>query len=225
MSSGVRRPYMLARGDGESVWSLGGRFTTKLGGEAAEGRFALVESVAFQTTEPPLHIHHRGDEAWYVIDGRMTFYVADQVMEATAGSFVFAPRGLPHTSLWTPNPRASWSSRPPPASNDSPLSSGSSPTRTRPPPGSPFPTRTSSALSLNGTASRWWDRHTEGANSVDESGCTAVYCHPRTRWTQPTAAGPATESNDGRTTPGLQAATPEPMAIVLSGAAYPTWPH
>jgi quercetin dioxygenase-like cupin family protein len=92
-----RRPYVLASGDGASVWSLGGRFTTKVRGEVAEGRFALVESVAFQTTEPPLHIHQREDEAWYVLDGRMTFYVADQVLEAPTGSFVFAPRGLPHT--------------------------------------------------------------------------------------------------------------------------------
>lgn len=97
MGANERRPYALASGDGESVWSLGGRFTTKVGGEAAEGRFTLVESVAFQTTEPPLHVHHREDEAWYVLDGRMTFYVADQVLEAPTGSFVFAPRGLPHT--------------------------------------------------------------------------------------------------------------------------------
>jgi quercetin dioxygenase-like cupin family protein len=42
-------------------------------------------------------IHHREDEAWYVIDGSLTFYVADQVIEADAGSFVFAQRGIPQT--------------------------------------------------------------------------------------------------------------------------------
>jgi quercetin dioxygenase-like cupin family protein len=60
-------------------------------------QFALVEAVAFRTTEPPLHIHHREDEAWYVLDGQMTFYVGDDTMTATAGTFVFAPRGIPHT--------------------------------------------------------------------------------------------------------------------------------
>ena len=79
------------------MWSLGGRFTVKLAAPQAEERFALVEALAFRATEPPLHIHHREDEAWYILNGKMTFYVGDQSLEATAGCFVFAPRGVPHT--------------------------------------------------------------------------------------------------------------------------------
>jgi quercetin dioxygenase-like cupin family protein len=63
----------------------------------SQGRFALVEARAFRSTEPPLHIHHNEDEAWYVLDGQMTFYVGDEVLEAGAGAFVFAPSGIPHT--------------------------------------------------------------------------------------------------------------------------------
>ena len=92
-----RRPYVLLRGGGESVWSLGGRFTLKVAGRDAEGRFALVEALAFRSTEPPLHVHHNEDEAWYVLDGQMTFYVGDDVLEASAGSFVYAPKGIAHT--------------------------------------------------------------------------------------------------------------------------------
>lgn len=94
---GSRQPLRVEAGGGRSVWSLGGRFTTKADSAATEGRFALVESLAFRSTEPPLHVHHREDEAWYVLDGQMTFYVAEEVLEATAGTFVHAPRGLPHT--------------------------------------------------------------------------------------------------------------------------------
>ena len=94
--SGERKPFLLRPGEGESVWSLGGRFTTKAAAADTKNQFSLIEAVAFQATEPPLHIHHREDEAWYVIDGKMTFYVADDVLEATAGCFVFAPRGIPH---------------------------------------------------------------------------------------------------------------------------------
>lgn len=92
-----RRPFRVEAGGGRSVWSLGGRFTTKADSAATEGRFALVEAQAFRSTEPPLHVHHNEDEAWYVLDGAMTFYVADEVLDAPAGTFVFAPRGLPHT--------------------------------------------------------------------------------------------------------------------------------
>ena len=93
----ARNPYLLLPGEGESVWSLGGRFTMKAAEDDTEGRFALVEAVAWRSTEPPLHIHHNEDEAWYLLDGRMTFYVGDRVLEATAGSFVYAPKGLAHT--------------------------------------------------------------------------------------------------------------------------------
>ena len=92
-----RKPFLVRAGEGESVWSLGGRFTAKATADVTEQRFALVESVAFQSTEPPWHIHHREDEAWYILDGKMTFYVGDAVLEAAAGCFAFAPRGIPHT--------------------------------------------------------------------------------------------------------------------------------
>jgi len=54
-----REPFLLKAGEGESVWSLGGRFTAKATAAVTQERFALVESAAFQSTEPPLHIHHR----------------------------------------------------------------------------------------------------------------------------------------------------------------------
>jgi quercetin dioxygenase-like cupin family protein len=92
-----RKPFVLKKGEGQSVWSLGGRFTLKVGEEDAAGRFALVETLAFRATEPPLHIHHKEDEAWYILDGQMTFYVGDAVLEADEGSFVFAPSGIAHT--------------------------------------------------------------------------------------------------------------------------------
>jgi mannose-6-phosphate isomerase-like protein (cupin superfamily) len=92
-----RKPFVLRKGEGQSVWSLGGRFTMKVGEADAGGRFALVEALAFRSTEPPLHIHHNEDEAWYILDGQMTFYVGDEALEAKAGSFVFAPRGIAHT--------------------------------------------------------------------------------------------------------------------------------
>ncbi|HEY6569912.1 MAG TPA: quercetin 2,3-dioxygenase [Candidatus Limnocylindrales bacterium] len=94
---GDRKARALGAGEGESVWSLGGRFTIKADSDLTEGRLALVEALAFRTTEPPLHVHHREDEAWYVLEGGMTFYVGDSVEVARPGSFVYAPQGLPHT--------------------------------------------------------------------------------------------------------------------------------
>jgi len=93
----ARRPILVRPGEGPSVWSLGGRFTVKLDDAGASGRFALVEALAFRSTEPPLHIHRREDEAWYVLDGHMTFHVDGEAYAAPSGAFVLAPRGVPHT--------------------------------------------------------------------------------------------------------------------------------
>ncbi len=97
IATSARSAFIRRPGEGASVWSLGGRFTVKLDGSEAEGRVSLVESLAFRSTEPPLHVHHRDDEAWYVLEGRMTFYVGEERHVAEAGTFVFAPMGLPHT--------------------------------------------------------------------------------------------------------------------------------
>ena len=51
----------------------------------------------------PPHVHHRDDEAWYVLEGRLFVRVGDQDVEARAGSAVFVPRGTGHT-YWNPDP-------------------------------------------------------------------------------------------------------------------------
>lgn len=91
-----RRPYLLRPGERPPIWSVGGHFSTKAAAADTDGGFALVEAVAYRTTEPPLHVHEHEDEAWYVLDGQMTFEVDGEQLVATAGCFVFAPRGLPH---------------------------------------------------------------------------------------------------------------------------------
>jgi quercetin dioxygenase-like cupin family protein len=45
---------------------------------------------------PPLHYHHF-DEAFYVLEGELTFQLADDVFTRRAGELAFAPRGVPHT--------------------------------------------------------------------------------------------------------------------------------
>ena len=45
----------------------------------------------------PVHIHHADDEIWYVLEGVMAFRIGDREVEASAGTAVLAPRGIPHT--------------------------------------------------------------------------------------------------------------------------------
>jgi mannose-6-phosphate isomerase-like protein (cupin superfamily) len=51
----------------------------------------------------PPHVHHRDDEAWYVLEGTMCIQMGEQVVEARPGSGVLVPRGTSHT-YWNPGP-------------------------------------------------------------------------------------------------------------------------
>ena len=51
----------------------------------------------------PLHVHHRDDEAWYVLAGALRLRLGDETVEAPAGGAVLAPRGTVHT-YWNPRP-------------------------------------------------------------------------------------------------------------------------
>jgi mannose-6-phosphate isomerase-like protein (cupin superfamily) len=57
----------------------------------------VVEFLAPQGHGSPLHVHYREDEWFYVIEGALTFWVGGQTIEAILGSFVYGPRGIPHT--------------------------------------------------------------------------------------------------------------------------------
>jgi len=98
--------YLLAEDSGLiDVWwpyqPQVGRYTVKIGAEQTEGRLSQVLCRDLRGGAPPLHIHHREDETFYVIAGEISFFVGDQRIEATAGDFVFAPKGVPHTFLVT----------------------------------------------------------------------------------------------------------------------------
>jgi uncharacterized cupin superfamily protein len=41
-------------------------------------------------------VHHRDDEAFWILEGDVTFEVGDATIEASAGDYVFGPRDIPH---------------------------------------------------------------------------------------------------------------------------------
>jgi mannose-6-phosphate isomerase-like protein (cupin superfamily) len=68
---------------------------------AATAGATLNTIFAFEAYEPPgggppLHIHHREEEFFYVLEGEITFYVGGQVIKAGVGQTAFIPRGVPH---------------------------------------------------------------------------------------------------------------------------------
>ena len=89
--------YARRAGLESSVWYMGGLFTILAASEDANGRFGLMEIVGRKGAEPPRHVHHRDDEGFYVLEGEITYYVGEETYEAGPGTFVFLPRGVPHS--------------------------------------------------------------------------------------------------------------------------------
>ncbi len=90
-------PIALRAGEGEALWAFGCLVTVKASAETTGGRVAVLEHLAGRGAGSPLHVHHREDEWFYVMDGELTFWVGGQVIEAPTGAFVFGPREIPHT--------------------------------------------------------------------------------------------------------------------------------
>lgn len=88
----------LSPGMGETIDSpIGGRITFKARGAQTGGAMSVFESVTPPGEGPPFHVHEAIDELIYVLDGTLRVRLGDQVEDATAGAFVFIPRGQPHT--------------------------------------------------------------------------------------------------------------------------------
>ena len=92
-------PIALSAREGEALWFLGQLVTIKSSSESTAGRVGVTETLAPRGSGSPLHVHHKEDEWFYVIDGELTFWVGGQVITAPAGSFVYGPRKVPHTFI------------------------------------------------------------------------------------------------------------------------------
>src|SRR5436305_14365092 len=88
--------FFLAPGDGDAIWFLRNRMTVKATAETTGGAFGLVETQIAPGFSPPLHVHHREDEAFYVLEGEVTMRCGERSFRATAGSFAWLPRDVPH---------------------------------------------------------------------------------------------------------------------------------
>jgi quercetin dioxygenase-like cupin family protein len=84
-------------GEGRVLQVLGQTITVKLGGEQTEGRYAVIEEVSPVGSGPPLHVHRREDEIFYVQEGEVEFQLGEQRFRARAGSVAFLPKDIPHT--------------------------------------------------------------------------------------------------------------------------------
>ena len=87
----------LTRPKQDAVWWQGNRFSIKGHGQDTGGALGLAEAKMWPGMATPLHVHHREDEAFYLLEGEIRFRRGDEEFTAEAGDFVFGPREVPHS--------------------------------------------------------------------------------------------------------------------------------
>lgn len=84
--SNDERPVLLSPGEGH----------LKLTAANTSGAYAVREVETPPDRRIPKHVHSRESEAWYVLEGELTFSLDSEEFVAAPGSFVYLPIGVAH---------------------------------------------------------------------------------------------------------------------------------
>jgi mannose-6-phosphate isomerase-like protein (cupin superfamily) len=96
MATATRVPMALKAGDGEQYAFFGTTTTIKITAEQTGGEMSLLEVAVPPNSSAPLHVHYSEDETFWILEGRATFEVGEERIEAGPGDCLFGPRDIPH---------------------------------------------------------------------------------------------------------------------------------
>ena len=97
------RVVVRAPGEGPATWAMASLFEHLVTGAETGNRFCLSLVTQPPGLAPPLHVHTREAEAFYLLEGTMTYQAGDDTYRLGAGHFIYLPRGLPHAFRITGN--------------------------------------------------------------------------------------------------------------------------
>jgi len=96
MTTTTARVLHVEPGEGPITWAMGSLFEKLASGEATDGALDLSIVTQPDGIATPLHVHTREAEAFYVLEGTMTYQAGDDRFALRAGSFIYLPVEIPH---------------------------------------------------------------------------------------------------------------------------------
>ena len=90
--------FLLHPDEGKVIQVVQERMTFKAMSADTNGAYTLFVNSAEPGGGSPPHIHHREDEAFFILEGNYEFLLGDKTLELGPGSFLIARRGIPHAS-------------------------------------------------------------------------------------------------------------------------------
>lgn len=83
----------------DAYWFIGELIRIRIAGDETDDRFAFAEHTGARGVETPWHVQPNDDEAWYVVEGQLSFWIGSSdapPVTAGPGATILAPRGTPH---------------------------------------------------------------------------------------------------------------------------------
>jgi|GEM_PF-1960204 len=84
----------LKRNAGTYVVSAGNLYRIIADGQDTNQRFSLMETLLKPGQGAPYHMHSHEDEAFFILEGSVTFYLEDREITASQEDFVSCPPGI-----------------------------------------------------------------------------------------------------------------------------------
>ena len=89
-------PIARAAGTGAVTWAMGSLFEQLLTASESGGELGVALVLQPPGIATPLHRHTRESEAFYLLEGTMTYRAGERTHHLTAGDLIYLPRGIPH---------------------------------------------------------------------------------------------------------------------------------
>lgn len=78
------------------LWVLGSRVIARVRSCDTGGEYSVVEEIVSPGGGAPLHVHHREDEIFYVLEGEFEIQCGERTFTGRRGTQGIAPRNVPH---------------------------------------------------------------------------------------------------------------------------------
>ena len=87
---------MREPGTGRGTWAMASLFEHLLEAPESGGRLGVAVVTQPPGVATPLHKHSNEAEAFFVLEGRLSYRAADEQFEMYAGCFIYLPQDVPH---------------------------------------------------------------------------------------------------------------------------------
>jgi quercetin dioxygenase-like cupin family protein len=95
-TAAIGAPVFRAAGTGPATWAMGSLFERLVSGPETADQLGAALVTQPPGIATPLHVHSHEAEAFYLLEGSMTYRAGEEMFHLVDGDFLYLPRGVPH---------------------------------------------------------------------------------------------------------------------------------